>query len=303
MGMQLANKNAEIIWQPGTAPVAVIMISLNESHNMADVLENLEGWAQEVFLVDSYSCDDTLDIALARGVQVVQRPFKGFGDQWNFAVGELPVNATWTMKLDPDERLTPELKASIEKAIADDNHDALVMQRRLWFMGKPMSVRQNILRLWRSGICRFSNVSVNEHPLVEGRELLIDGDLEHHDSPNLHHWYEKQNHYTTAEAAASIRGDKLSTTPRFFGTGFERRMWLKKVYVHLPFRHHLMRLYCLFYLGAWRAGRVGFIWARLRAEVFRMREYKRLEMMWQNSPYDPPPPKTGHPDSRVPQFR
>ena len=279
------------------------MISLNETHNMTDVLDNLEGWAQEVFLVDSYSCDDTVDIALARGVHVVQRPFEGFGDQWNFAVGELPVSAPWTMKLDPDERLTPELKASIEKAIAADNHDALVMRRRLWFMGKPMSVRQNILRLWRSGTCRFSNVSVNEHPLVEGNEMLVDGDLEHHDSPNLHHWYDKQNHYTTAEAAAANRGDKLSTTPRFFGTGLERRMWLKKIYFYLPFRHHLMRLYCLFFLGAWRAGRVGFIWARLRAEVFRMREYKRLEMTWQKNPYNPPPAKTGQPDSRVPQYR
>ncbi|MFK5979023.1 MAG: glycosyltransferase family 2 protein [Rhizobiaceae bacterium] len=289
-------------WKAGKAPVAVIMISLNESHNMADVLENLEGWAQEVFLVDSYSCDDTLDVALTKGVQVAQRPFKGFGDQWNFAVSELPVNAPWTMKLDPDERLTPELKASIEKAIADDNHDALMMQRRLWFMGKPMPVRQNILRLWRSGICRFSDVSVNEHPLVDGGKLLVDGDLEHHDSPNLHHWYEKQNRYTTAEAAATIRGDKLSITPRLFGSGLERRMWLKKIYFKLPFRHHLMGLYCLFILGAWRAGRVGFIWARLRAEVFRMREYKRLEMMWQNGPYNPPPPKTGKPDSRVQQY-
>ena len=42
-------------WQPGIAPVAVVMISLNEGHNMEAVLENLRGWAQEVFLVDSYS--------------------------------------------------------------------------------------------------------------------------------------------------------------------------------------------------------------------------------------------------------
>ena len=30
--------------------------------------------------------DATLDIALSRGVHVVQREFKGFGDQWNFAL-------------------------------------------------------------------------------------------------------------------------------------------------------------------------------------------------------------------------
>ena len=62
-------------WIPGTAPVAVIMITLNEGHNMEAVLENLKGWAQEVFLVDSYSQDDTVDIALRHGVHIVQRRF------------------------------------------------------------------------------------------------------------------------------------------------------------------------------------------------------------------------------------
>ena len=91
-------------WQPGSAPIAVVMISLNEGHNMAAVLDNLKGWAHEVFLVDSYSTDETLDIALAAGVHVVQRSFSGFGNQWNFALDQLPITAPWTMKLDPDER-------------------------------------------------------------------------------------------------------------------------------------------------------------------------------------------------------
>ena len=88
-------------WQPGIAPVAVVMISLNEANNMEAVLENLKGWAQEVFLVDSYSQDETVDIALRHGVQVVQRGFHGFGEQWNFALEQLPITAHWTMKLDP----------------------------------------------------------------------------------------------------------------------------------------------------------------------------------------------------------
>jgi len=74
----------ETKWDPGPVPVAVVMISLNEDHNTEAVLRNLNGWAQEVFLVDNYSRDDTVDIALRYGVHVVQRRFRGFGDQWNF---------------------------------------------------------------------------------------------------------------------------------------------------------------------------------------------------------------------------
>jgi len=282
-------------WEAGTAPVAVVMISFDEAHNMAEVLDNLAGWAQEVFLVDSYSRDDTVDIALARGVTVVQRAFRGFGDQWNYAVRELPITAPWTMKLDPDERLTPELKASIQRAIAGDGHAALILRRRLWFMGRPLHVRQEILRLWRTGTCRFADVAVNEHPLVEGPAMRVAGDLEHHDSPSLHLWFDKQNRYTTAEAIAGVRNDGLSARPRLFGNALERRMWLKRAYWRTPFRHQAMYLFCLFGQGVWRSGRAGFIWARLRVTVFRMIEDKRREMDWQGQVQTLPPIVRGEP--------
>ena len=80
-------------WRAGTAPVAVVMLSLNEGHNMEAVLQNLAGWAQEVFIVDSFSSDDTIDIALRHGARVVQRRFRAFGDQWNFAL-QLPISET-----------------------------------------------------------------------------------------------------------------------------------------------------------------------------------------------------------------
>lgn len=282
-------------WEAGTAPVAVVMISFDEAHNMAGVLDNLAGWAREVFLVDSYSRDATVDIALARGVTVVQRPFRGFGDQWNFAARELPITAPWTMKLDPDERLTPELKSAIERAIAGDAHAALILRRRLWFMGRPLHVRQSILRLWRTGTCRFADVAVNEHPLVDGPALRVDGDLEHHDAPSLHQWFEKQNRYTTAEAISGVRNDELSIRPQLLGNALERRMWLKRAYWRAPFRHQAMYLYCLFGQGVWRSGRAGFIWARLRVTVFRMIEDKRREMAWQGRVQPLPPQARGAP--------
>lgn len=278
------------------------MISLNEAHNMEAVLDNIAGWAQEVFLVDSYSSDETVDIALSCGANVVQRPFKGFGDQWSFAVTKLPVSAPWTMKLDPDERLTLELKTSIEKAIADDHHDALIMQRRLWFMGKPMPVRQKIMRLWRTGTCRFSDVAVNEHPLVEGQELLLEGDLEHHDSPDLHHWYSKQNKYSTAEALTAYRSGNLAATPKIFGDSFQRRIWIKKNLNKIPLRYLLLFLYHYIYLGTWRVGRVGYIWSILRVGVYQARDYKLTEMQITGKETTIRDPNIGKPDDRVPQY-
>jgi glycosyltransferase involved in cell wall biosynthesis len=290
-------------WPAGVVPVAVIMISLNERHNMGSVLQNLSGWAQEVFLVDSYSQDDTVDIALRHGVHVVQRKFRGFGDQWNFALRELPVTAPWTMKLDPDERISNALKGSIEKSIAGNTADGLILTRRLWFMGRALPVRQELLRLWKTGQCKFTEVAVNEHPLVDGRIGTVSGDLEHHDSPNLYHWFEKQNRYTTAEAESKFHKRPMAVKPDLWGTSLQRRMWLKARYQQIPFRHFWMFVYCYLVLGAWRAGWVGYVWSRLRSDVFRFREYKFKEMQLMGCAPASRVHGPGAPDSRVSQFQ
>jgi glycosyltransferase involved in cell wall biosynthesis len=264
--------------ETATAPIAVIMISLNEGHNLEGVLESLKGWAQEVFLVDSYSVDDTVDIALRHGVKVVQRKFRGFGDQWNFALRELPITAPWTMKLDPDERLTDELKIVILEQLDRDNESAIRLDRRLWFMGRPLPVKQEVLRIWKTGSCRFSDVSVNEHPIVNSKVVKVKGELVHLDSPDLDHWLEKQNRYSTAEAIMAYTGAKLSQEPRIFGTPLQRRMWLKANFHRLPFRYSLFFLYNYFVKGALMAGWVGYFWSWLRADVMRFRDYKRREM-------------------------
>jgi glycosyltransferase involved in cell wall biosynthesis len=265
-------------WKPGVCPIAVIMISLNEGHNMEAVCENLSGWAQEVFLVDSYSKDETVDIALKYGVQVVQRRFRGFGDQWNFALRNLPINAEWTMKLDPDERLSDELKESIRGLMESPTAQGVAVKRELWFMGRPLPIKDEILRVWRTGSCSFTEVSVNEHPVVAGEIVVAEGALEHQDSPDMEHWVEKQNRYTSSEALGLFSGASFADIPKYFGTPLQRRMWFKKNFYRLPFRYLALFVYYFFIKGTWRVGRVGLIWARLRCDVMRMVEYKHFEM-------------------------
>lgn len=286
-------------WSPGSAPIAVVMISLNEAHNMGEVIANLQGWAQEVFLVDSCSADDTVDIALGHGVHVVQRRFKGFGDQWNFAMTALPITAPWTMKLDPDERLTDELKNSLEEMVREAQFQGIVVRRRLRFMGKALPVEQPILRLWKTGNCRFTDVAVNEHPIVDGLISDANGYLEHLDSPDLDHWVIKQNRYTTAEAISQFEQRALAAPPKLLGSALERRMWFKRNFWKVPGRYLILFLYHLIFLGAWRAGRVGWIWCHLRTEVYRQWEFKRFEIEATGKMPAKIPPHPGAPDSRV----
>lgn len=266
------------LWQPGVAPIAVVLITLNEAHNLEEALENIKHWAQEVFIVDSFSDDNTVDIALRHGVHIVQRSFKGFGDQWNFALNRLPIAANWTMKLDPDERLSKELKDNILQAITSNSCDGMQFHRRWWLMGTPLPIRDTVLRVWRTGLCSFTEVSVNEHPLIDGKIKFISGDMEHLDSPNLHHWIEKQNQYSSTEAVSSYLGDKLAEKPRLFGNALQRRMWIKKYFYYVPGRYKILFWYFFVYRGLWRAGKMGFHSAHLWTEVYRWKELKELEM-------------------------
>ena len=110
-----------------------------------------------------------MDVALEGGARVVQRPFTNYGDQWNWALDRLPISTPWVLKLDADERVSPELKREIEKALsANPRENAFTLPIRLWFLGKPLSHRLRLTRLWRAGKARFSSVIVNEHLVVEG---------------------------------------------------------------------------------------------------------------------------------------
>jgi len=278
-------------------PITVVMITLNEAHSLEGALENVTGWAEQVIIVDSYSRDATVDIALRYGAKVVQRKFTGFGDQWNFAMS-LSTTSPWTMKMDPDERVSPRLKQLIVERLHAASESGFSFNWRLWFMGKPMPVSSPVLRLWRTGQCRFTNASVNEHPVVDGPIGHINGDLEHHDSPNLEHWLNKQNTYTSAEAraalAAASAGGLKDMTPRqqFIRTWFRR----------IPLRYQFYFMYCLLGRGAWRAGRVGWMWSHLRSEVMRLRQYKMIEFRSLGNADTRLILGVGSPDPRVPQY-
>jgi glycosyltransferase involved in cell wall biosynthesis len=282
------------------APVTVIMLTLNEEFHLPRAIENVKDWADEIFIVDSCSTDRTVDIALEHSVNIVQRPFTNFGDQWNFALEKLPIRSPWTFMLAPDERLTPELKAEISAtAYGNSNCSAYSVKWRLWFMGKPLHVWAPVLRLWRTGKCHISNVIVNEHPIIEGPVGKLKAVLEHYDRPSLHEWFEKQNRYSTMEAIMRITEAPLSTSPRLLGTVLERRMFFKKIFRHVPLRFQLLWIYNVLVRGAWLDGWRGLAWARLQVEKERAIELKFVEM--KTTGYIPEMAKTEDPryDPRV----
>lgn len=172
--------------------LTVLFITLNEEYHIGAAIDNVEGVAEEIYVVDSGSTDQTVALAEAKGAKVIYHKFEGFGAQWNFALS-LPIRTAWTMKMDPDERLSESLKAELREALKTDRKDvSFSFDRILWFMGHRMrGVRDEVCRVWRTGSCRFTDIAVNEHPLIVGNWVKLRGTMEHLDSRNLTDWCSK----------------------------------------------------------------------------------------------------------------
>jgi glycosyltransferase involved in cell wall biosynthesis len=93
--------------------VAVIILTYNEEANIAQALASVVGWAREIFVLDSFSTDRTLEIAGHYPCVIHQNRFDKFAKQRNFALDQLPLETEWVFFLDADEWLPNALKQEI----------------------------------------------------------------------------------------------------------------------------------------------------------------------------------------------
>lgn len=264
--------------------LSIVLITLNEAHNLERFFKSINGWVRNIFVIDSYSSDSTIDICLKFGAKVYQRRFDNFGNQWNAAIKIPEIKTKWVMKLDPDEIVTENLKKNINSKLrnSEDGTDGFYLTRKLFFFNKMLPVEQKHLRIWRNGKCLFTNSLVNEHATVIGETSSIKGYFEHHDSPNLEHWFSKQNKYTTAEATSFVKEMELAIEPNIFGNSTERRMFIKKHFFRFPFRYIILFIYHYLFLRTFISGKEGYYWSKLRTNVYQMIEYKIYEMKKSN---------------------
>lgn len=286
----------------GKLPITVLIPTLNAEGHLVELLDSIEPYVEDIFIVDSFSIDKTVDIALERKVNIVQRHYVNSSDQFQWMLDKLPVKTPWIFFMAQDERFSASLVEDFQKLFASETPadvDGYTVRWRLWFMGRPLHAASDNLRLLRTGKCKVSQVACNEHFMVPGRALKLKGVLEHKDTLNLHEWYEKQNLWTTREAIQRVKPPSEDELPKLFGTGLQRKAWLRKVLKKLPGRNLIRFFYYWLKFGSWRDGRAGVVWASLRVWVEDVIELKAEEMRIQGIPKKLPEGRHGTYDPRV----
>src|SRR3954454_16391159 len=196
-------------------PVSVLVPVKNEAENLGRCLPAL-AWADEVFVVDSQSTDDTVLVAEAHGATVVQFDFNGvYPKKKNWALENLPFRNEWVLIVDADEVVVPELATEIAERTAADEADGFYLNMKYFFLGRRIRhcgyAEAWNLRLFKHALGRYEKMPVapgsrtgdneaHEHVELDGRALRLRHELDHHASPTIATWVEKHNRYAVWEA-------------------------------------------------------------------------------------------------------
>ena len=226
-------------------PLSVIILTYNEEIHIERLLKNISDLADEIFIVDSFSTDKTLEIAEKYNCKIVQHYFENQAQQTNWALDNLEIKNDWILRLDSDEYLTEELKNEIAEILLKIPSDinGFHMKRRVYFMGRWIKHGDYypiwFLRLWRKGFGRYEEREVDEHCILSmGKIQFLNFDFVDENKNDLSWWIQRINNYTSREIQARFREKKIDEglKARFFGgSQAERKRWLRKnFYYKLP---------------------------------------------------------------------
>lgn len=267
-------------------PVSVLIPAKNEEINLPACLNSVAR-ADEVLVVDSQSSDRSVEIAESYGAKVIQFYFNGhWPKKKNWALENLPFRNEWVLIVDCDERIPPELWEEIAQVIQQPNFDGYYLNRKVFFLGTWIRHGGKYpdwnLRLLKHQKGRYENLSteavpntgdneVHEHVILQGNVGYLKQDMLHEDFRDIYQWLERHNRYSNWEARVYLNllmgsDDSGTIEANFFGNSIQRKRFLKKIWVRLPFKP-LLR-FILFYIiqRGFLDGRAGYIYGRLLSQ-------------------------------------
>ena len=233
---------------------AVILLSFNSEDTLGATLSRARLVSDEIFVVDSYSKDRTVELAESLGATVLQHPFEHYGAQRNWAIDNLPINRSWQLHLDADEVIDDELVATIRELSEDAGHSGYFLARYMRFLNRVlrhggMSPTWH-LRLFRTGAGRCEDRKYDQHFfLVNGTSGQLAGTMIDDIRMPLTEWTARHNRWADsvlAELDANETAGRLK--PDAHGNPAQRKRYLRHKYNQLPLFFRPLGLFVYRYL-------------------------------------------------------
>ena len=169
--------------------VTACIVTFNEEKNIRRCLDSV-AWCNEIVVVDSFSTDRTVEIAREYTDIVIQREWPGYRAQKEFARQQ--GHSEWSLLLDADEVISPELKKEIFQTLDHPQADGYEMPRLTWHLNKWIRhgdwYPDRKLRLYRKESGEV--VGIDPHDYVK-----VAGGVKKLKHPILHYTYDDPAHH------------------------------------------------------------------------------------------------------------
>ena len=257
--------------------ISVIVLTFNSEATIRKTLGTAFQVSDDVHVVDSFSADNTRQIAETAGANVVQHAFEHYGIQRNWAMDHLPLRHQWQLHLDSDEYLTDELIAEINaiKGKLSPDVRGFYIARITCFLGRLLrhgGLTTWHMRLFQHGKGRCEDRRYDQHFFVEGATRKLHSPMVDDHRSSLSEWTARHNRWSDAEVG-ELLGRSLGKTiaGRIQGGVVERKRALREWYYRAPRLLRPFALFCYRYflrLG-FLDGLPGFIYLVLQTFWFR----------------------------------
>jgi glycosyltransferase involved in cell wall biosynthesis len=253
--------------------ISVLILTKNEEQDLPACLESVR-WSDDIQVYDSFSTDRTLEIAKETDALVTRRRFDNWSAHQNWGLRHIRFKYSWVFYIDADERMTPELRESVQAAVRRPGANvAFRIQRRDFMGGRWLRHVQSspfYIRLFRPEKLRYERL-VNPVSVVDGPVSELSGYLDHFPfSKGMQHWVDRHNSYSTLEAEQIMNNraahNSWSIKQAFLAKDFnERRFHQKELFYRMPARPLIKFLLLYFGKRGFLDGRAGLTYAALQA--------------------------------------
>lgn len=242
-------------------PISVLIPTRNEAGNLRRCLEALQGWADEIVVVDSHSTDATAEVVEACGATLLQFDYKGgWPKKRQATLDTFAFRNDWILLVDADEILLDPIKQEICEAVACNRFDGYRLKFEAYFMGRQ--IRYGDTLLWKLSLFRkgkghyekrlesqddsMGDMEIHEHVVVDGRVGRLKNPVRHENVNSLDRYIQKHNEYSNWEVKVFREGTTGELPPSLWGLQAQRRRWLKRKLLRFPGSPILMFLYKYF---------------------------------------------------------
>ncbi|HRH41793.1 MAG TPA: glycosyltransferase family 2 protein [Pyrinomonadaceae bacterium] len=193
--------------------ISASIIVYNEEDNIEELCQTVD-WCDEIVIVDSNSSDKTVEIAQKYTDKIFQHEFKGYKDKHEFA--DSKTTGDWIFWIDADERVTPELRKSVEnlkKLNESGLADGYQIARTTWYLGQWIKhsgwYPDYQMRLYRKSASYWDGVSPHETARVKGKVEKLEGEFLHFTKKSLSEHHKVLDNYTNLASEYLVKNGKI----------------------------------------------------------------------------------------------